>query len=434
MSRGKDMKRIGVILFALVLATFALSGCKAQEQYVKIDQKNFPDTELYNTVLCFDSDQDSKLSQSEIESVTSISLGWVKDYTGLDLFTNLETIYIRSGKNIKCDYKNFTNLKTLSINGTCESNRIDLSGNTKLESFSIDSENLEELVLPEGAPLKEIWIENTLLKGIDLNSYKGLTKIEIESNELMTELSFQDFPELTELTCSTNLKLNNLNISNCPKLKVLECTFDNYIYEGTSSNLTNLDISDCENIEEFRCRGNKSLTSLNLSSFPKLTELDCSYNNLTKLDISHCPELTKLSCVENNLTSLDLSSTPKLNYLACAGNSLNELDVSCCPDIEKLVCWSCNLTNLNFEGCSKIGFINCQENKLSSLDISGCPEIHGLHCGRNALTSLDISKCPKLVNLINTTGSYVNKDGDLVYRDEEGKAAIYIDNGVELVK
>lgn len=433
MSKGKDMKRIGVILFALVLATFALSGCKAQEQYIKINQKNFPDMELYNTVLSFDSDQDSKLSQSEIESVTSISLGWVKDYTGLDLFTNLETIYIGKGKNVKCDYKNFTNLKTLSINGTCESNRIDLSGNTKLESFSIESENLEELVLPEGAPLKEICIESTLLKGIDLNSYKGLTKIEIESNELMTELSFQDFPELTELTCSSNSKLNNLNVSNCPKLKVLECTFDIYIFEGASSNLTNLDISDCENIEEFRCRHNK-LTSLNLSSFPKLTELDCSYNNLTKLDISRCPELTELSCVENTLTSLDLSSTPKLNYLACAGNSLNELDVSCCPDIETLVCWSCNLTNLNITGCSKIGHINCEENKLSSLDISGCPKINGLYCGKNALTSLDISKCPKLVNLINTTGSYVNKDGDLVYRDEEGKAAIHIDNGVELVK
>ena len=50
MSRGKDMKRIGLILFALVLATFALSGCKAQEQYVKLDQKNFPDWSLYSAL------------------------------------------------------------------------------------------------------------------------------------------------------------------------------------------------------------------------------------------------------------------------------------------------------------------------------------------------------------------------------------------------
>ena len=428
------MKKTVIMMLTMVLASFVLLGCEAKEKYVKLDQKNFPDYSLYSALKGLDYDQDSKLSQSEIEGATSISLYWVEDLTGLDAFTNLETIYIANGKNLNCDFNNFTNLKTLRVEGTFESNRIDLSGNTNLESIYINSENLEELVLPEGAPLKEICIESTLLKGIDLNSYKGLTKIEIESNELMTELSFQDFPELTELTCSSNLKLNDLNVSNCPKLKVLECAFDSYIFEGTSSNLTNLDISDCENIEEFRCRGNKSLTSLNLSSFPKLTELDCSYNNLTKLDISRCPELTKLSCVENTLTSLDLSSTPKLNYLACAGNSLNELDVSCCPDIETLVCWSCNLTNLNFEGCSKIGFINCQENKLSSLDISGCPEINGLYCGRNALTSLDISKCPKLVNLINTTGSYVNKDGDLAYRDEEGKAAIYIDKDTEIIK
>ena len=425
MSTGDDMKRTGIVILALMLASFALSGCMAKEQYVKIDQKNFPDVHLYNTVLSFDSDQDSKLSRSEIENATSITLGWVKDFTGLDLFTNLETIYIRECENIKCDYKLFTNLKTLSINGTCESKLIDLSGNTKLEIFYIDSENLEELVLPKGAPLKDIMIENTLLKSIDLNSYKGLTRIELNGNELIEELSFRDFPELTKLTCSTNTKLNSLNVSNCPKLNFLECN---------SNDLTDLNISGCENIAEFSCWKNKSLTSLDLSAFPKLTYLNCCDNEIAELEIIHCPELTTLYCVRNRLKSLDLKSTPKLTTLTCGGNPFKELDVSCIPDLESLSCYDCELTSLNITGCSKLHQIICQDNKLTSLDLTGCPELHGLYCTGNNLTSLDFSRCPGMVELINTTTPTESKDGKSFFYYDGGAHGLDVDKEVELVK
>lgn len=219
----------------MVLASFVLLGCEAKEKYVKLDQKNFPDWSLYSSLKGLDYDQNSKLSQSEIESATSISLYWVEDLTGLDTFTNLETIYIINGKNLNCDFNNFTNLKTLRVEGTFESNRIDLSGNTNLESIYIKSENLEELVLPEGAPLNYFSVESTVLKDIDLNSFKGLQKIELESNESMTELDFCDFPELTELTCKSNTNLTKLNVSNCPNLKDIKLMSNDLIAGGTDS-------------------------------------------------------------------------------------------------------------------------------------------------------------------------------------------------------
>ena len=101
------MKRIGILLLALVLASFALSGCMAKEEYVKIDQKNFPDAELYNAARGIDLDQDNKLSQSEIEGATSIFLSYTKDLTGLEVFTNLEEISIRESVNTKCDFSIF---------------------------------------------------------------------------------------------------------------------------------------------------------------------------------------------------------------------------------------------------------------------------------------------------------------------------------------
>ena len=116
-----------------MLAAFVFSGCKAEEGYVKINQENFPDSALYYAAMDKDLDKDSKLSPSEIGSTTSIFLYRAKDFTGLDIFTNLESISISESENIKCDFKKYTNLSTLSINGTCESDRIDLSGNIKLE-------------------------------------------------------------------------------------------------------------------------------------------------------------------------------------------------------------------------------------------------------------------------------------------------------------
>ena len=440
------MKKTGILLLTLMLASLVLSGCKVDDNSIKVDQKNFPDKELYNAAISKDLDHDSKLSRSEIESATSINLFLAKDLTGLDVFTNLETIYLRDCKDIKYDFKRFTNLSTLSISGTCESDRIDLRDNTKLEKLYIDCANLKYLALPKGAPLKDILIENTLLEDIYLNDYKGLQKIRIEGNALITKIDFQDFPELAKLTCSSNNKLYNLNLSNCPKLKVFECA---------SNALPALNTSGCENIEELNCSDNRSLTSLDLSAFPKLTALDCSKNYITELDISCCPELTELVCVYNSLTSLDLSSNLKLKRLTCGGNPFKEFDVSCCTNLELLSCWGCQLTSLNFKGCSNLGQLYCLDNKLTSLDLSACPKLHtlscennkltsldlsvcpklsGLYCANNSLTSLDISKCPELVYLANKRmNPNVSKDGKSISYHDDEHGHLSIDRGIELV-
>lgn len=413
------------MLSAALLTSFALAGCKEKEKYVKIDEKTFPDYALLCAAQRADLDGDNKLSQSEIESATSVVLYWPHDLTGLDVFTNIETITFKDGEILQYDFKHFTNLMNLRIDGALGSARIDLSANTKLETIYIDSNDLQELVLPEGAPLKKFTLCNSKLKGIDLNSYKGLDYISFETNDYLTELDFRDFPELTELNCTANKVLSTLNVSNCPKLKDFDC------YENV---LADLNCSGCGNIETFRCYKNYNLTSLDLSAFPKLTELWCDTNKLTELDLSHNPELTKLDCVECGLTSLDLSSTPKLKNLMCGGNPLNELDVTCCPDIESVSCWDCGLTSLNVTGCSNLYNLFCMENKLSSLDLTGCTNLNGLYCYKNDLTSVDISMCPKLINLLKTTGYQVSKEGYLICRDKDGKAAINFDEKTEFIK
>ena len=75
------MKRIGIgiMLSAALLTSFALAGCKEKEKYVNVDRKKFPDEVMYEAARAKDTDHDTKLSQAEIESATSILIEGAKD-------------------------------------------------------------------------------------------------------------------------------------------------------------------------------------------------------------------------------------------------------------------------------------------------------------------------------------------------------------------
>lgn len=278
------MKRIGIgILLAALL--LMLSACTDKEEYVNVDHKTFPDEVLYKAARGKDTDHDTKLSKSEIESATKIVIDGAQDYTGLEVFTNLEIITIRDAKKMKYDFRHFTNLRAICIDGTWSSNCIDLSGNANLQEIKIKCRNLEELILPEDAPLKYFSCTGSQLNSIDLNSYKGLKMVSIENNDLLTELDLSDLPELIDLKCISNENLNSMSISGCPNLKNLDCS---------SNALSELNISGCESIEKFKCFSN-SLSKLDLSTFTELAVLECEDNELTEIDIRNCPKLLDLT-------------------------------------------------------------------------------------------------------------------------------------------
>ncbi|WP_297170160.1 T9SS type A sorting domain-containing protein [uncultured Porphyromonas sp.] len=65
------------------------------------------------------------------------------------------------------------------------------------------------------------------------------------------------------------------------------------------------------------------MTSLDLpQSSDKLSEIDCSDNQLISLNLSNLQELKKLKCFRNKLTSLTISNCDKLEYIACYSNQI----------------------------------------------------------------------------------------------------------------
>lgn len=211
------------------------------------------------------------------------------------------------------------------------------------------------------------------------------------------------------------LDLTNFNGSNydwieelCPDLHRLRCISAEQLNALSAEQKVQLTALYCPNI---------SITTLNLSEFPNIEELDCSRNNITVLNTDQCPNLRTLICNNNQLTALNLSGNTQLTNLNCSSNKFNTLDVSDCANLQNLVCYRENgytyLTTLNISGCINLQALNCKDNFLSQLNISGCTNLETLNCTNNVLSQLNVSNCTKLQTLYcgsNSSLSNLNLD------------------------
>lgn len=128
------------------------------------------------------------------------------------------------------------------------------------------------------------------------------------------------------------------------------------------------------NLTTLRCQHN-GLKELNLKDNEKLTELNCSYNQLTTLDVSKNAKLSILECTNNGMEELNLGDITNLSCLLCAENNLTELDVSKNPYLEKLHCRHNKLRRVVIGKNYSLTMLYLLDNQLTSLDLHGKGEI-----------------------------------------------------------
>ena len=166
-----------------------------------------------------------------------------------DIFDDDELAVIRSVTNLEikglprwddtAGIEQFTSLQTLLVDRQSTVTELDLSGNTQLQS-------------------------------VTLNQCQDLETVIIGDN-----------PNLTKLVI-TGCKLNEIDVSGAPNLVELRLN---------KNNLTSLDVSNNPNLETLLVNSNSALSSLNVSSCTSLLELNFSYTAVTHIDISDCPYL-----------------------------------------------------------------------------------------------------------------------------------------------
>ena len=139
----------------------------------------------------------------------------------------------------------------------------------------------------------------------------------------LTEADFSKCTQLEEIYVN-GLSLSSINIEGLTKLHLLDC--------GRSA-FTVLSLTS-ESLKTLRCRGNQ-LTVLDVTSLPKLKDLDCSNNKISTLTLHD--GLITLDCSGNQLETLNISNVP-LVELRCTNNLLTKLNVGGNNQLEVLEC------------------------------------------------------------------------------------------------
>lgn len=284
-----------------------------------------------------DTNADGQIQLAEALAVTSLGLSdaSISDITGIEAFTNLQSLYCNNNQLTALNLQGLTNLQTL----LCSNNQIttlNVQGLTNLQYLYCDYNQLPSLNL------------------------QGLTN-------------------LYDLRCIYN-QLTTLNVQGLTNLQYLYCY---------NNQLSTLNLQGLTNLYDLRCDSNQ-LTSLNVQGLPILQTLLCSENQLTTLNVQGLTNLQMLYCHNNLLTNLNAQGLTNLQTLSCDSNQLTTINVQGLTNLQTLLCENNQLTTLNVQGLSSLQQLHCYNNQLTTMDAQGLTNLQSLYCHNNQLISLFI--------------------------------------------
>lgn len=260
---------------------------------ITIDAAHFPDANFRTYILDkenkVDDNGDGILSVREIRNCKELNIEkyGIQDLTGIEYFTNLETL--------DCSQNQLTAL--------------DVTKNEKLVDLKCTGNALTALTLTENSELEYLDCEGNKLSSLNVSGNKKLLYL-ICGNNVITTLDLQYNLKLERLSCSLN-RLATLDLSRNTALLYLECE---------NNKLTTIGFGNLGKLQFLNCNGNR-LKTLDLRKQTRLQYLYCDYNRLSALDLTGNPELAILYCSNNALPYLNLEKNTKLQDFRCEGNT-----------------------------------------------------------------------------------------------------------------
>ena len=225
-----------------IMDNVALPG----ENGIEINATNFPDAGFRNFLLGEDYGSDGVLTESEIKSVTYLTIYNIpmNNLKGIEYFTALEGLWCSNCQLTSLDVSKNTELKYLF----CDYNQltsIDVSKNTKLDNFYCSHNKLTSLDLSKNPALGDFACYGNQLTALDVSKNPELVGIFCDDNRLTT-LDLSNNPNLTELSCSNN-KLTALDVSKNPELRSIDCYGNKIQGENMDALISGLNSSSYRN-------------------------------------------------------------------------------------------------------------------------------------------------------------------------------------------
>ena len=399
-----------------------------------------------------------------IESIGSngISGGVINDYSGIEGFTQLESLEINENPpitslqspqiigNFQLDLTYNLNIKNLKISSYYKSfstNDILISNLSNLETFDISSPvfglfdisnylNLKDfrlngiLTYPTNSqffipPLVPLSIDysnninlesielNTISTGLDLSLNTNLQSITLNGSFVGSVLDLSNNSSVNSISMSSRFAYNSTSaiaISYGLQSIILNCQNSLTDLEISYSDISSLSLDNYNLLNQLSLQGNNNLNQLNLNSLNSLNYLSCNRNsNLLSLELNNCPNLNKLMCNNNNIiTIIDINSCDNLSEINCNYNpNFESLELNNFPNLNKLICHNNDITTMNINNCDNLSEINCSDNlNLSNVNFYNIPNLNKLECYNNRLIYLDLVNQSNL-DYLDCRNSYV---------------------------
>ncbi len=161
--------------------------------------------------------------------------------------------------------------------------------------------------------------------------------------------------------------------------------------------LKSMDLTSVANsLKKLYC-GNNELTTVNLSNFKNLTDVDVQGNQLSMLKV-YGPENVNGS--DNQLTVFAASQFARVKQLFLADNQLKGLGTTQMTSLENLFVQRNAIKSLKLNKCPLLKVAAITDNGVTTLDLTGNDKIQELWAGGNAIGELDITACDKLESLV----------------------------------
>ncbi|URC13836.1 T9SS type A sorting domain-containing protein [Flavobacterium sp. B183] len=454
------------LLLLLLLASFSIYA----QQYTSI-----PDVNFENKLIALGIDSgtaDGKVLTANIIKVKILDLGTtiIYDLTGLEDFSNLETLYCSgasnpsggvTGKLTKLNVTKNTKLTTLYCSGN-QLTDLDVSQNLALKLLYCPYNKLTTIDITKNLSLEKFFIAGNSLTTIDVTKNLSLIQLNVSSNQISnidltanTALEWLTINQnkITDLDISQNLKLTYLSVSGNNLAKSPDLTKNKALESFTAANsqLTTIDLSQNKALRSLDLRQNKFET-LDVSNNPTLTTLYLQENLLTSLNLTNNTSLLanqisfisnpKLTCIQvsdvtaaNTNWSIKKDPTTSFSSTPCIApgsytlipdinfeKKLIALGIdSGAPDgkvltskistITEIDLYYSNISDLTgIQDFKSLTSLSCMSNNITSLDISQNLQLLSLEAGFNNLTTLNTSKNLTLLYLSLAYNQITNLD------------------------
>ena len=344
----------------------------------------------------YDDDGDGELSIAEADNVTLVNCSGrgVKDLTGLEACTNLETIDCSNNEISTIRLPRLTKLTTLRCYGN-PVEVLDLTGCAALQALYLQDVSTNTV---SGTSITVTGYDQaaSLTFSVADTPFISLT---VSGSEMLSALDVTANTQLTSLDCSGNTALQNIDVSSLSVLQSLNLN---------GCDLQSLDVTHNTALTTLLCNEN-SIPELDVRNCTALVTLECNTNALTALNITYNTLLQKLDVSSNSLQAVNVRSNPSLTWLDVSGNSaINVLNVANNPCLTELCASGLSISDIDLSANTALTYLNLSDNTgLTTLDLTTNAALITVDIESTKVVKLNLTS-PEMETLIADKGFYLN--------------------------